>query len=125
MATAVALVREHGLLDAKELVRRDASALKDAAPKVAARLAAEAAAAAEFAAAAAAASAAPVPRELAAAADAVKRSPLMLALPGDHPGLASLADLVRFCAGAGTLSFAIVFLVSQPRCVLRPACALL
>lgn len=94
MATAVALVREHGLLDAKEMARANLSVLTSASPKVAARLQAEAAEAAATAAEAAAGVGAPVPRELAAAVEAVKRSPLMLALPGDHPGLEALAGLV-------------------------------
>lgn len=68
--------------------------IKLASVEVQAKLAAEAKAQAEFEAAAAAASAA-VPAELAAAHDAIKRSPLMLDLPGSHPGLAAVADLVR------------------------------
>jgi hypothetical protein len=82
----VALLREHGLMDAKELVRNDASVLMAAAEKA---LAIREAEAAERAAAAA------VPDSLAGVADALKRSPLMLEVGGDHPGLEAIAELVR------------------------------
>jgi hypothetical protein len=84
---SVALLREHGLMDAKELVRNDASVLMAAAEKA---LAIRAAEAAERAAEAALAE---VPAEFATVADALKRSPLMLEVGGDHPGLAAIAHL--------------------------------
>ena len=85
---SVALLREHGLMDAKELVRNDASVLLAAADKALAIRAAEAAEREAEAILAA------VPEEFAAVADALKRSPLMLEVGGDHPGLASISQLV-------------------------------
>jgi len=76
------------------MVAADVELLKLTSIEVAARREAEAKAAAEFAAAAAAASAAVVPAELAGVLDAIKRSPLMLDLPADHPGLGAVAGLV-------------------------------
>ena len=89
----VALLREHGLMDAKAMVVEDASVLLAAADKA---LAVRAADAAERAAAAAEAEAelAPVSGEVAHVVDALKRSPLMLTVGGDAPGLSALAGLV-------------------------------
>jgi hypothetical protein len=91
---SVALLREHGLMDAKEMVRNDATILLAAADKA---LAIREAEAAERAAEAVLAE---VPAEFAAVADALKRSPLMLEVGGDHPGLAAISQLVRLGLGA-------------------------
>jgi len=40
---------------------------------------------------------------ISAALDAIKRSPLMLELPANHPGLAAVAEMVRFCCKLGIL----------------------
>ena len=105
----MALVREHGLLDAKALVAADASIVAREAPRVArmleeeaARAAAEAeAAAAEAEAAAANGGSAPVHAAPAPVAtgpiaqviDAVKRSPLGLELFADSRGVAAIAGM--------------------------------
>jgi hypothetical protein len=121
-------VRQEGLLDAKEMVRKSADVLVGAAEAArlqeeaeAAAAAAEAEAEAEAAAAAAAeaeaeaevpvAAAIPVaapiaapPGAFAGVLDALKRSPLMLDLPADHPGLATIAGMVSAGMwGAGAL----------------------
>jgi predicted NACHT family NTPase len=117
------LVREVGYFEAKNYISQDAEVLAEAAEEVLANREAEAKAAAEAAAAAEAEAAAAAAEEEAAAAlatsapapvtaapaaaqgafasvlDALKRSPLMLDLPATHPGLATIAQLVRtLCA---------------------------
>jgi hypothetical protein len=109
---ATVLLREYGLLDAKELVRADASILlaaadkaqaireAEAAERAAALLAAELPAgwgprdieeeetpAFSFAAAAAA------PSKVASVIEAIRRSPLMLELEPTHTGLAAIAGM--------------------------------
>jgi SWI/SNF-related matrix-associated actin-dependent regulator 1 of chromatin subfamily A len=117
IAGAAYLVRQEGLLDAKEMVRKSADVLVGAAEaarlqaeaeaaaaeaeaeaEAAAAAAAEAEAEAEVPAAAAIPVAAPIaapPGAFAGVLDALKRSPLMLDLPATHPGLATIAKLVR------------------------------
>ena len=81
------LLREHGLMDAKAMVAADLSVLVPAVETAKAKWAqeeAERAAEAELAA---------VPAEFADAVDAIKRSPLMLDVLGDAPGLSAVAAL--------------------------------
>ncbi|KAI8476494.1 MAG: GlcNAc-domain-containing protein [Monoraphidium minutum] len=82
VGAAVVLLREHGLMDAKALVAKDASVLVPAVSKAKARWAQEAAE-----------RAAEAMGEFAHVLDAIKRSPLMLDLPADAPGLAAAAEL--------------------------------
>lgn len=86
IGATVVLLRQHGLLDAKAMVAKDPTILLAAAEKAKAQWEAEEAARLAEA---------EVPEEYAEVIDALKRSPLMLSLPGDAPGLDAVAHLVR------------------------------
>jgi hypothetical protein len=107
----VALLREHGLMDAKAMVVEDASVLLAAAEKALVIRAAEAAA---REAEAAEAELAPVSSEVAHVVDALKRSPLMLTVGGDAPGLAALAGLVSMRAAPDTVHASGMLMRSLP-----------